>query len=358
MLYHIEIFIEEIKVTIYIVVISILAGLFTFYMGYVDGTSAIASSLATHSLKPRLALFTCAISMFVAPLIIILLMGSDTVARTVGSLIETTAYSSVTPKAGFIFLISTLAAALLWAVISIILNVPNSVSHTLLGGLVGAGVIIFGFNSIDWNSVLIKVVLMVFLAPIVGLLIGYLLQKFFVWMCGAWPRAMKKAFKALQAINIVLLSISIAANNVQKSLGIYLIAMILCSGNSSITFESFEFVWWIVLIFAFLQCIGLFFGGENLITAVGYKLHKLSTVQSFVAQLATLIVSFAATFIGLPIATTQVVSSSIMGVGAAEGIRTVSWQKGEKMLISWIVTFPAAMLFGMGICALLKVIVL
>ena len=342
----------------YIVAIAILAGVFTFYMGYIDGTSAIASSVATNALKPLPAFLISTISMFIAPIIVIVLMGSDSVARTVGSLVYTDAYLNISPNVGFVFLLAALIAAILWAIVSLILVVPNSVSHTLLGGIVGSGIVIFSFNSIDWSAVWVKVIIMVFFAPILGLLIGFIMQKLFVLLCSAWPRTIKKAFKALQSINIVLLSISIAANNIQKTLGVYLLAKVLCSQGGLVSFDSFEFSWWIVVIFAFIQCLGLIFGGEKLINVIGYRLHRLSTVQSYVAQLSTIIISFASTFVGLPISTTQVVSSSIMGVGAAEGISTVSWKQGDKMIMSWIVTFPASMIFGILVALLLKAIIL
>lgn len=341
---------------IYIVLISILAGLFTFYMGYVDGTSAIASSIATNALKPRSALLSSAFSMFIAPLFFIVLLQNDSVARTVGSMVYIDSFATINQTQGFVFLISALLGAIVWAIISTILAVPNSVSHILLGGIVGAGIAMFGVNSIDWNSVGIKVVLMVFLAPILGIIAGFLLQNLFVLLCRSWPRAMKKLFKYLQRLNVVLLSFSISANNIQKSLGVFLLAMVLCSSNG-ISFDSYQFAWWIVIIFAILQCLGLLFGGEKLISTVGYKIHRLSNVQSYVAQLSTLLISLVATFTGLPIATTQVVSSSIMGVGAAERIASVRWIRAKKIILSWIITFPASLLLGYIICIFLKTII-
>ena len=231
-------------------------------MGYVDGTSAIASSIATNALKPRSALLASAVSMFIAPLFFIVLLQNDSVARTVGSMVYIDSFATINQIQGFVFLISALLGAIVWAIISTILAVPNSVSHILLGGIVGAGIAMFGVNSIDWNSVGIKVVLMVFLAPILGIIAGYLLQKLFVLLCRSWPRAMKRLFKYLQRLNVVLLSFSISANNIQKSLGVFLLAMVLCSGNG-ISFDSYQFAWWIVIIFAILQCLGLLFGGEN-----------------------------------------------------------------------------------------------
>ena len=132
--------------------------------------------------------------------------------------------------------------------------------------------------------------------------------------------------------------------------------MVLCSSNG-ISFDSYQFAWWIVIIFAILQCLGLLFGGEKLISTVGYKIHRLSNVQSYVAQLSTLLISLVATFTGLPIATTQVVSSSIMGVGAAEHIASVRWIRAKKIILSWIITFPASLLLGYIICIFLKTII-
>lgn len=338
----------------FVIVIAVLAGVFTLYMGFVDGASAVASCIATHAMKQKYAILMASLSMLVAPLVMCLLIKSDSVARTVGSLIDTVCYTSLDDKTGFIFLLSAMLAAGIWAIISTLLVVPNSASHTLLGGLVGAGIVVFGGQSIDWNSVGIKVVLMVFLAPILGLIVGYSLQKLFYISFRGFPRKTKYGFRIMQRLNIILLSAAIAINNVQKSMGIYLIAMVIFKNQQ---FDAYQFSWWIVLIYSLLQSLGLFFGGEKLINAVGNKIFRLSTVQSFVAQLSTIGIALASSFLGLPISTGQVVSSSIMGVGAADKISSVRWLQAKKIFLSWIITFPVSLGLGALICFVLKLVV-
>ena len=162
----------------YAIVILVMAVAYTFYMGYSDGSNAVATCVASHSLKPYTAIFVSAVCKFVTPLLLCYLIDSYGVAVTVASLIDSAALNNTSGAlVGFIFLLSTMISALVWSGVSAVFNVPNSTSHTLLGGLVGAGMITFGTGAIDWNAVGIKVILMVFLAPIVCMSLGFLLEK-------------------------------------------------------------------------------------------------------------------------------------------------------------------------------------
>lgn len=131
----------------YTVVILIMAITYTFYMGFSDGANAVATCVATRAIKPYYAVLIAGAVKFIAPLIICYWLGNDSVARTVGSLIDGSSFADISSKEGFIFLFSTMLAALIWSAISIFTALPNSTSHTLLGGLVGAGLASFGFSS-------------------------------------------------------------------------------------------------------------------------------------------------------------------------------------------------------------------
>ena len=173
-------------------------------MGFSDGANAVATCVATRAIKPHYALIISGVVKFIAPLIICFWLGSDSVARTVGSLIKSEAFVDVTPKAGFIFLLSTMLAALIWSLVSVFTSLPNSTSHTLLGGLVGAGLVVFDVSGVDWSAVGIKVILMVFLTPIICIIVGILMDKFFIWVCRRMDRGVKKFFKAAQVFNVTL----------------------------------------------------------------------------------------------------------------------------------------------------------
>ncbi|MDE5991086.1 MAG: inorganic phosphate transporter [Clostridia bacterium] len=337
----------------YVITIFILAIAYTFYMGFSDGANAVATCIATRAIKPHYALIISGIVKLIAPIVICFALGNDSVARTVGSLVKNSAFEGISQKEGFIFLLSTMLATLLWSLVSVLTSVPNSTSHTLLGGLVGAGLASFGFSNVDWAMVGIRVILMVFLTPLLCMCVGFLMSKLFTVICRRMDRGVKKAFKAAQVFNVTLLSTSISINNVQKSMGVFLLAMVVCNGSSM---ETFTFDFWTVAILSVAIMLGLLLGGYKLIYTVGKKIYPLGTLQSVVAQLSTATVALSCSFIGIPVSTGQVVSSSIIGVGMANRFRAVRWGRARKIFVSWILTFPIAMVVGALICLLLRAI--
>ncbi|MDE6189607.1 MAG: inorganic phosphate transporter [Clostridia bacterium] len=337
----------------YVIVIFILALVYTFYMGFSDGANAVATCVATRAIRPKYALIISGVVKFIAPIVICYLLGNDSVARTVGRLIKSSAFEGISAKEGFIFLLSTMIATLAWSAVSVITSVPNSTSHTLLGGLVGAGLASFGFSNVDWAMVGLRVILMVFLTPMMCMLVGYVISKIFTAICSKMDRSVKKAFKVLQVFNVTLLSTSISINNVQKSMGIYLLAMVVCSGES---LQGFEFNFWSIAVMSAAIMLGLLFGGYKLIYTVGKKIYPLGTLQSVSAQVSTAAVALTCSFTGIPVSTGQVVSSSIIGVGMANRIRAVRWGRARRIFSSWVLTFPIAMAVGAIICLLLRAI--
>lgn len=343
----------------YAIVILVMAVAYTFYMGYSDGSNAVATCVASHSLKPYTAIFVSAVCKFVTPLLLCYLIDSYGVAVTVASLIDSAALANVSSElAGFIFLLSTMISALLWSGVSAIFNVPNSTSHTLLGGLVGAGAVTFGLGAIDWNAVGIKVILMVFLAPVICMSLGFIMEKAMVRLTSYLTRSAEALFKGAQVVNMMVLSGAISLNNTQKGLGVYLLAVVLTgSGVSNTTQAAGELPVWIVIIFCAAIALGLLTGGFRLIYAIGKKLFSLNLMQSYVAQTSSMAVSVISTVFGIPISTGQVMTSSIIGVGMAQRVRGVRWTRAIKIFTGWIITFPVAMGVGAAICALLNVII-
>lgn len=343
----------------YAIVILVMAVAYTFYMGYSDGSNAVATCVASHSLKPYTAIIISAVTKFVTPLLLCYLIDSYGVAVTVASLIDSAALSNVSSElVGFIFLLSTMISALLWSGVSAIFNVPNSTSHTLLGGLVGAGMITFGTGAIDWNAVGIKVILMVFLAPVICMSFGFVLEKAMVRLTAYLTRSAEKLFRGAQVVNMVVLSGAISLNNTQKGLGVYLLAVVLTgSGAANTTQAAGQLPVWIMIVFCSAIALGLLTGGFRLIYAIGKKLFSLNLMQSYVAQTSSMAVSVASTVFGIPISTGQVMSSSIIGVGMAQRVKGVRWTRAIRIFTGWIITFPVAMGVGAAICALLNAII-
>ena len=339
----------------YVITILIFAIAYTFYMGFSDGANAVATCIATRAIKPQYGIIIAGVVKLIAPIIICFALGNDSVARTAGRLIKSEAFVGISQKEGFIFLLSTMIATLSWSLVSVITSVPNSTSHTLLGGLVGAGLASFGFSNVDWAMVGIRVILMVFLTPAMCILVGFLLSKLFTLICRRMDRSVKKGFRVLQVFNVTLLSTSISINNVQKSMGIFLLAMVVCSGSGA-DVTTYQFDFWTIAVMSVAIMLGLLLGGYKLIYTVGKKIYPLNTLQSVEAQVSTAAVALTCSFTGIPVSTGQVVSSSIIGVGMANRVSFVRWSRVKRIFTSWIITFPIAMAVGAVICALLRLI--
>lgn len=331
---------------IYLITILIGICIYTFYMGYSDGANCIATCIATRAIKPRTAMIIAGITQLIAPLIVVYLLNKTDVAKTVFNMIKFSSLTQVDYKIGFVFLLSALIGALLWSLFCTIINTPSSTSHTLLGGIVGASIALFGWDSISWNLVGFRIILMIFLTPIISIIFAYLSKKLLDVIASRFTRNVKSKFKMAQGFNVGLLAFSISINNVQKSLGIYLLAVTLCMPMTSLIESTMLYI---VLLFSVMILLGLFLGGYRLIYALGTKIYRLNTLGSYCAQTSSAVVSIGCSFIGLPLSIGQVVTSSIIGVGIANNLSAVRWIRAKKIVVGWILTFPLACLLGAGV---------
>ena len=314
-------------------------------MGFNDGASAVASTIATRAMRPRVAITLAAVTKFVTPLLLYLFINNLAVANTIQKeLINMDIMRLDAPEVSYYFLFAGLLATLIWSFFAYYRKLPNSGSHTLMGGLVGAAIAAFGVDVIQWDTVLFKVVLMAFLAPVLGLLVGYGFMRLFRKLAKRAPLFINIILKNFQKVNVVILASSFAINNVQKSLGVLLLIMSI--GNiSSITGSSND-LFYLLLICGTMLTAGMFFGGYRIIHTVGNKIFKLKPFHSVVAQIATGTIIYASSIFGIPVSTGQVVSSSIMGVGASERLSGVQWLTAKKIFISWFITFPISSALG------------
>lgn len=324
-------------------IIIILLVAVTFYMGFSDGSNSIAACVATRALKPTIAVIIAGVSMVVTPIIACFVLKQTSVARTITSLLNSEALNSVSDNEGKLFLISALMGFVVWAIISFISSTPNSTSHTMLGSLVGAGIVTFGFASVDWIAVLLKVVLMVFAAPLLSIAVSYVFFKIFYAIGIRLDRSVRPVFRYAQGINVALIASSISINNVQKSLGFYLLYALYFFGTDT---QTGEIGFLPIMLASVVLALGLLFGGNRIVNTVGNKLYKLNTIRAYVTQLSTAAVMFTASLTGIPVSAGQVVSSSVIGVGIAQRMSNVRWLTARRIFVSWIVTFPAAICVG------------
>ncbi len=235
-------------------------------------------------------------------------------------------------------LFAGLLGAIFWNLITWLLGIPSSSSHALIGGLVGAVAMGHGFSAILLPGMW-KTVIALLVSPIFGLLIGYILMKLLLWVSTlATPKA-NSFFKRAQIVTSLGLALSHGTNDAQKTMGI--ITMALLSGGF---IDSFHVPAWVIALCAGAIALGTFTGAWRIIHTLGAKFYRIRPIHGFGAQAASAAIILGAALMGGPVSTTQVVSSSIVGVGSAERLSKVRWGVAGDIVLAWILTIPASML--------------
>lgn len=321
---------------ILIVVIS-LAIIFDFLNGIHDSSNIVATMIASRAFHPRVALGITAISHFVAPFIF-----GVAVATTIG-------HEIVDAKAiSLSVLIAALSSAILWNLLTWALGIPSSSSHALIGGLMGAVAIGAGIGAIELAG-LKKVLIALFTSPIFGLFLGYIFTKLIFFLArGATPK-INSFFRRSQMVSAIALSLSHGTNDAQKTMGIITLALV-----SAGVIPTFEVPVWVIAVSAGAIALGTALGGWSLIKTLGGKFYKIRPVHAFSSQFTSAAVILGASFMGGPVSTTQVVSSSIMGVGSADRIKMVRWGVAKDIMVAWVVTIPSTAIVAAGIYWILE----
>ncbi|MDR3186482.1 MAG: inorganic phosphate transporter [Christensenellaceae bacterium] len=318
-------------------------------MGFNDGSNALATTVATRAIKPNIAVITTAITKFSIPILVYIVgvlfhISGFTLADNISKkTIYFTYFFEISQEKAFSFLFAGVIAAIIWGGIAYTLKVPNSTSHTLLGAIIGSGIAAFGFQAIQWKEYVgVNIVLMVALAPIITLIIAYLFMKLVRKLMRHAHRGINNVFMILQRINLVLLASTFSLNNSQKALSVFM--MIGMLGLSEYSRSSVPF--WAVLVISVSLAAGVMLGGYRVINTVGRKIFRLQPVHSVAAQVSTSLLMLIASQLGISVSTGQVMSSAVIGVGAAEKLRHVQWNMALRIVISWALTLPIAASLG------------
>jgi len=302
---------------------------FDFINGFHDSSNVVATMISSRAMSARKALALSAAAHFCGPFLF-----GVAVATTIG-------HEVIDPQAITIAVIfAALLAAIIWNIITWVLGIPSSSSHALVGGLIGAVSVDFGFAVIQMRG-LLKVIIALFISPILGLVVGYLLMKLVLFLArGASPR-INSLFKRAQVIASLVLALSHGTNDAQKTMGI--IAMMLVTLGY---LPEFSVPWWVVALCAAAMSLGTASGGWRIIRTLGTKFYKIRPVHGFTAQVTSAFIILGAAFLGGPVSTTQVVSSAILGVGSAKRISRVRWNVAGNIITTWLLTIPASALLA------------
>jgi PiT family inorganic phosphate transporter len=297
---------------------------FDFLNGFHDSSNIVATVISSRAMKPRTALYLTAVAHFLAPFLF-----GVAVAKTVGAeLIDPAAITINVVIAGVL-------AAILWNLITWLVGMPSSSSHALLGGLLGAAILSSGFSVVQING-LVKILAALFISPILGFVLAFMLMNIILFLCrGASPR-INHFFRRSQLFTSLGLALSHGSNDAQKTMGIITMGLVAAGFQSH-----FQVPTWVIFLSAGAIALGTALGGWRLIKTLGGKIYKIRPVDAFTSQTASTSVILGAALLGGPVSTTQVVSSSIMGAGAADRPNKVRWQVGQDMLTTWVLTIPA-----------------
>ncbi|PKO01368.1 MAG: anion permease [Chloroflexi bacterium HGW-Chloroflexi-4] len=317
---------------ILLIVLIALAIIFDFLNGVHDSSNIVATMISSRAIQPRLALAMTAIAEFCGPFIF-----GVAVANTIGHEIVSS------ENLNMIVIIAALVSAIVWNVMTWLLGIPSSSSHALIGGIIGAVAIGAGFQEIHLAGVL-KVVLTLFISPVLGFVVGiFIANVIYTASANATPKV-NTLFKRLQVVTSLGLALSHGTNDAQKTMGIITLGLVI-SGVQ----ETFSVPFWVIVVCALTIALGTSVGGWQLIRTLGSKFYKIRPVHGFAAQATSAAVILTASLLGGPVSTTQVVSTAIMGVGAAERMSKVRWGVAGEIASAWLFTIPSTALLAAGI---------
>lgn len=310
--------------------VVILALVFDYINGFHDTANAIATSVSTRAIPPRLAILMAACLNFLGA------MYSTGVAKTIGGDIVMSP-SHIDER----IIIAALVGAIFWNLLTWWYGIPSSSSHALVGGIIGAMLVATGHDGLNFYGIS-KIILSLVVSPLLAILSGCAVMTLLYMIFGNHsPIIVNGKFKRMQILSAAMMSFSHGSNDAQKAMGIITLALL--SGGY---IETLEVPLWVKLAAATSMGLGTAAGGWKIIKTMGGRIFKLEPISGFAADLNSSIVVFGATLLHLPVSTTHVVSGSIMGVGSAKRVKAVRWGVAKQMLMAWVLTIPCTAFVG------------
>jgi len=304
----------------------IVALIFDFVNGFNDSANSVATVIGTRVLKPLHAVALSAAANFVGPFVFGVAVAT-TIAKGIVSPDDITVY----------MIIGGLAGAIAWSSLCTYFGLPISNSHSLIGGIMGAGIIGLGFEQLVYGG-LTKVFTGIIIAPIGGIIFGMALVGIIIAIFAKRrPAVVNRTFGRLSIISSAWLALTHGANDGQKTMGI--IVLILFSAD---LISEIHMPLWVIFAAASAMGLGTFFGGYKVIKTLGLKITRLKPYQGFAAQTGGGVMLAIFALLGIPASTTHAITGSVMGAGAARRIRAVRWRVSRQIIFSWVITIPGA----------------
>ncbi|MEW6352297.1 MAG: inorganic phosphate transporter [Thermodesulfobacteriota bacterium] len=315
---------------------------FAFVNGFHDGGNVVATIIASRSMRPVSALLLASSAEFAGPL----LLGTAVAQTMAGSILEPSMLELASADKVYVIVMCALAGAIAWKLPSWYLGLPSSASHALLGGLVGAGVVCMGTSCVVVDKLVRGVILPLLLSPLAGIVLGFLVFSMIRGLCRTAHRGIGHLFRALQRPTMIALAAGHGSNDAQKSMG--LIAIALAAGTGEMHGQ-LVLPGWVIWGCAGALAVGLTLGGLRLVRTVGFGISRLEPVHSFASQFTALSVVLSTSLLGGPVSTSQIVASSVMGVGASRRLSGVRWSSASSIVMAWLLTVPVCALVSAGL---------
>ncbi len=325
--------------TVLIIVVVVMALLFDFVNGWNDSANAIATVVATRVMSPSAAVAMAAVLNLVGAMV------GNEVADTMSKTIHTTP-GFTTPEGALVIVASGLVSAAIWAALMTRWGMPISGSHSLIGGIIGAGVAAAGTRILIKES-LYKTLAAMLIAPALGFITAYFFYVILIWCTIRMrPSVMNRSFGKLQLLSAAWMAFSHGTNDAQKVMGIITLALLAGGFQKVAPDGEFHVQLWVQLACASAISLGTAFGGWKVIRTLGHHLTRLGPPEGFAAETSAALVLTIAAHAGIPTSTTHTITGSILGVGATRGMSSVRWGLGEKILLAWVFTFPCTIVMG------------
>jgi PiT family inorganic phosphate transporter len=306
-------------------VVFVLASAYNFVNGVNDCANAIATTVSTRALKPFQAVIMAAIFNTLGAFL------TTAVAKTIGKGIVDPADITLW------ILVFALIGAIVWSGGCSYLGIPISVTHAMVGGLMGAAAAAYGIAVWEWGGIR-KVVIAMVLSPIAGFIVGYFFMVAVLWLSRrAVPQKAHRFFRISQVLSAAAMAFSHGANDTQNAMGVMTAGLVIAGLQSDFTVPV-----WVILASALFMGLGTQIGGWRIVKTMGSRMVRLQPSHGFGAETASALVIFVNSWLGAPISTTQVIATAIMGVGATENINAVRWALARRIVITWFLTLPGA----------------
>ena len=316
--------------TLTLIAVVVLAIAFDYINGFHDTANAIATSVATKALHPRHAIAMAAAFNFIGA------FAGTAVAKTIGKSLVDEATTTQTIVA------AALVGAIVWNLVTWRWGIPSSSSHALIGGLLGATVIAVGPQALLIDGIIGKVVVPLVSSPLAGFAIGFVLMIALYWIFRGFDRRpLGRVFRVLQVFSAGYMAFAHGSNDAQKTMGIITLALFAAG-----VIPTVDVPWEVIVIAATAISAGTAVGGWRIMKTMGHRVVELEPIHGFAAETTAATVLLATAHFGMPVSTTHVISSAIMGVGSSRGTRAVRWGVARRILAAWVITIPITAAVG------------